>query len=136
MPAAILSSVDLPEPLRPTSAILSPTEAVKAAPSSSGVPPKVSFIPSRLRRGGAISAFGQWIGMSEQQRAAVAECDFEAAPGLVELDLVGNGQRRAEGHLDLVQRPFGAGDGQAGKFGKTEDRKQRAVGIVEAGLSQ
>ena len=29
----------------------------KAAPSSSGVPPKVSFIPSRVRSGGAMSAF-------------------------------------------------------------------------------
>jgi hypothetical protein len=41
-PAAILSSVDLPEPLRPTSDTRSPGETVSSALVRSGAPPKVS----------------------------------------------------------------------------------------------
>ena len=48
------SSVDLPEPLRPTRAMRSPDETESSAPSSSGVPPKVSTMPSSVRSGGAI----------------------------------------------------------------------------------
>jgi hypothetical protein len=40
-PAAILSRVDLPEPLRPTSASRSPSPTASSAPSSSLVVPKV-----------------------------------------------------------------------------------------------
>ena len=41
-PAAILSRVDLPDPLRPTRATRSPEETDNSTPESSGVPPKVS----------------------------------------------------------------------------------------------
>ena len=40
-PAAMRSSVDFPEPLRPTSAMRSPGEIVSSAPSSKGAPPSV-----------------------------------------------------------------------------------------------
>ncbi len=40
-PAAILSKVDLPEPLRPTRHNRSPSPSINSAPESSGAPPKV-----------------------------------------------------------------------------------------------
>src|ERR1700730_11155330 len=55
-PAAILSSVDLPEPLRPTRHTRSPAETDSSTPASSGVPPKVSAISLSWTSGAAISA--------------------------------------------------------------------------------
>ena len=52
-PAAIFSSVDLPEPLRPTRQVRSPGEIASSARSISGVPPKVSATSWRVRSGGA-----------------------------------------------------------------------------------
>ena len=50
-PAAILSSVDLPEPLRPTRHTRSPGATASSAPSSSGVPPKVRCDVAELEEG-------------------------------------------------------------------------------------
>src|SRR5262249_43174384 len=55
-PATIRSSVDLPDPLRPTSATRSLAETLSSTPSSSGVPPKVSPMSLSWMRGAAISA--------------------------------------------------------------------------------
>src|SRR6266478_971077 len=54
-PAAILSSVDLPDPLRPTRHRRSPAETIRSTPSRSGVPPKVSAMPPSWSSGPAIS---------------------------------------------------------------------------------
>src|SRR4051812_42717742 len=51
--AAILSRVDLPEPLRPTSAILSPGSTERSAPAGSRGEPSVSGICCRARIGAA-----------------------------------------------------------------------------------
>src|SRR5689334_19648538 len=52
-PAAILRRVDLPEPLRPTSAILSPGVTDNSAPSSNRVEPRVRRMFWRVRTGAA-----------------------------------------------------------------------------------
>jgi hypothetical protein len=50
------SSEDLPEPLRPTSASLSPGETLSVAPRSSGMVPKLALMSvSRSSGGAAIS---------------------------------------------------------------------------------
>ena len=51
-PAAILSSVDLPEPLRPTRQRRSPGQIDSVAPARSGVLPKLSQMSCNRRRGG------------------------------------------------------------------------------------
>src|SRR5262245_39843769 len=58
-PAAILSSVDLPEPLRPTRHTRSPAETDSSTPSSSGWPPKVSAISLSWRGGGGMKLSGR-----------------------------------------------------------------------------
>src|SRR5581483_8579967 len=57
-PAAILSSIDLPEPLRPTRATRPPALTASSAPSSSGVPPKVRWMSAVWRRGGVAAMAG------------------------------------------------------------------------------
>ena len=57
-PAAIFSSVDLPEPLRPTRHTRSPGATASSAPSSSGVPPKVRWMSLSWTRGGAVAIAG------------------------------------------------------------------------------
>src|SRR5262249_30863267 len=57
-PAAILRSVDLPDPLRPTRQRRSPAETIRSTPSRSGVPPKVSATPLSWSSGAAISIPG------------------------------------------------------------------------------
>ena len=52
-PAAILSRVDLPEPLRPTRQARSPGETDSSALSIRGVPPKVRAMSWRRSRGGS-----------------------------------------------------------------------------------
>ena len=54
MPAAIFSSVDLPEPLRPTRHTRSPAETDRSAEVSSGVPPKVSAMSRSWIRGAIV----------------------------------------------------------------------------------
>src|SRR5678816_4557017 len=53
-PAAILSSVDLPEPLRPIRQTRSPADTDNSTPDNSGVPPKVSLISFNWMSGGAM----------------------------------------------------------------------------------
>src|SRR5215470_11038016 len=55
-PAAILSSVDLPEPLRPIRQTRSEGETESSTPVSSGVPPKVSLMSFSWISGGAIAS--------------------------------------------------------------------------------
>src|ERR1700724_495395 len=57
-PAAIFRSVDLPEPLRPTRHRRSPAGTESPAASSKGMPPKVSAISCKSRRGGDIRVLG------------------------------------------------------------------------------
>src|ERR1700722_10402834 len=81
MPAAILSSVDLPEPLRPTRHTRSPAETDSSTPVSSGVPPKVSAMSLSWTSGAAISASRLALGAADrlvergQERRAVARCE-------------------------------------------------------------
>ena len=76
-PAAIFSSVDLPEPLRPIRQTRSPGDTDSSTPDNSGVPPKVSVMSFNWISGGAIGSqfwFGGLFG-------ALA---LDAADGLVE----------------------------------------------------
>ena len=72
-PAAILSSVDLPEPLRPTRQSRSPAETDNSAPSSSGVPPKVSANVGELQKRGSHEPSGMNEGIGTYS-ANGAEC--------------------------------------------------------------
>ncbi len=60
VPAAIFSSVDLPEPLRPIRQTRSPDDTDSSTPDNSGVPPKVSLISFNWISGGAIVQ--SWFG--------------------------------------------------------------------------
>src|SRR5690242_5575426 len=60
-PAMILSSVDLPEPLRPTRQRRSSAESNKSTPANSGVPPKVSAMSFNWISGGAIASLFQAV---------------------------------------------------------------------------
>src|ERR1700733_6576813 len=76
-PAAIFSSVDLPEPLRPIRQTRSACDTDSSTPDNSGVPPKVSLISFNWISGGAIISIlllCGWLG-------ALA---LDAANGLVE----------------------------------------------------
>src|ERR1700759_4832698 len=53
-PAAILSSVDLPEPLRPIRQTRSEADTDNSTPASNGVPPKVSAMSFNWISGGAM----------------------------------------------------------------------------------
>src|ERR1700759_5513547 len=75
-PAAILSSVDLPEPLRPIRQTRSPGETDNSTPDSKGVPPKVSLMSLSWISGGAM--------MSALLRLLVGALARNAANGLVE----------------------------------------------------
>src|SRR3954454_23343824 len=77
-PAAILSSVDLPEPLRPIRQTRSPVETDNSTPASNGVPPKVSAISFNWISGGAIKiSILVWCGL-------LRPLALDAADGLVE----------------------------------------------------
>src|SRR5471032_2635202 len=54
MPAAIFSSVDLPEPLRPIRQTRSDCDTDNSTPDNSGVPPKVSLMSFNWISGGAM----------------------------------------------------------------------------------
>src|SRR5258705_7494921 len=79
MPAAILSSVDLPEPLRPIRHTRSDCDTDSSTPDNSGVPPKVSLISFNWINGGAI-AFNSTLFLCRWLRALA----LDAADGLVE----------------------------------------------------
>src|ERR1700704_6948699 len=77
IPAAILSSVDLPEPLRPIRQTRSPCDTDNSTPDNSGVPPKVSAISFNWISGGAIIAsILVWCGL-------LRPLALDAADGLV-----------------------------------------------------
>src|SRR6266704_2722609 len=78
-PAAIFSSVDLPEPLRPIRQTRSPCDTDNSTPDNSGVPPKVSAISFNWISGGAIGLSS--ILVRRRLRGALA---LDAANGLVE----------------------------------------------------
>ena len=74
-PAAIFSSVDLPEPLRPTRQTRSPAETDSSTPVSSGVPPKVSAMSLSWISGGAISSqFSCFLILARVDSRAGAGC--------------------------------------------------------------
>src|ERR1700676_1880291 len=54
-PAAIFSSVDLPEPLRPIKQTRSADDTDSSTPDNSGVPPKVSAMSFNWISGGAMA---------------------------------------------------------------------------------
>src|ERR1700704_2117654 len=78
-PAAIFSSVDLPEPLRPIRQTRSACDTDNSTPDNSGVPPKVSAISFNWISGGAIGSSS--ILVRRRLRGALA---LDAADGLVE----------------------------------------------------
>src|SRR5215470_11561944 len=94
-PAAIFSSVDLPEPLRPIRQTRSDGETESSTPDRSGVPPKVSAMSFNWISGGAIVLT---LLLGRQIRALA----LDAADGLVE--------RREEGRtVARRERPWAAG---------------------------
>src|SRR5262245_57058035 len=76
-PAAILSSVDLPEPLRPIRQTRSPSDTDSSTPDNSGVPPKVSRMSFNWISGGAIYS-------TLVRRGLLCALALDAADGLVE----------------------------------------------------
>src|ERR1700676_4950196 len=78
-PAAIFSSVDLPEPLRPIRQTRSPVDTDSSTPDNSGVPPKVSLISFNWISGGAMFLCSI-LGL----RGLIRALALDAADGLVE----------------------------------------------------
>src|SRR6185437_14214597 len=76
-PAAIFSSVDLPEPLRPIRQTRSAGDTESSTPVSSGVPPKVSAISLSWISGGAIAS-------ALACRRLLGAAALDASDGLVE----------------------------------------------------
>src|SRR5665647_568343 len=100
-PAAIFSSVDLPEPLRPIRQTRSPADTDSSTPDNSGVPPKVSLMSFSWIRGGAM-LFNSTLFCGGLIRAL----PLNAADGLVE--------RRQERRAVARREGFGA----AGDFAR------------------
>ena len=78
-PAAIFSSVDLPEPLRPIRQTRSPADTDSSTPDNSGVPPKVSLMSFNWISGGAM-AFSSTLFL----RRLLGALALDAADGLIE----------------------------------------------------
>src|SRR6185312_12126715 len=95
-PAAIFSSVDLPEPLRPIRQTRSAGDTESSTPDNSGVPPKVSLISLSWISGGAIAS-------TLACRRLLGAAALDAADGLVE-----RGQER--GAVARRERFRSAGD--------------------------
>src|ERR1700686_4033218 len=76
-PAAIFSSVDLPEPLRPIRQTRSPGDTDSSTPDNSGVPPNVSAMSFNWISGGA-------MGSALTRRRLIGAAALDAADGLVE----------------------------------------------------
>src|SRR6202011_5848902 len=79
IPATILSSVDLPEPLRPIRQTRWDCDTDSSTPDNSGVPPKVSAISFNWISGGAIGLTS--ILFDGRLRGPLA---LDAANGLIE----------------------------------------------------
>src|SRR5689334_11908106 len=90
-PAAILSSVDLPEPLRPIRQTRSAGDTESSTPLRSGVPPKVSLMSFSWISGGAID-------LTLARRRLFGAAALNAADGLVE--------RRQEGRTVARRERF------------------------------
>src|SRR3954469_12089301 len=97
-PAAIFSSVDLPEPLRPIRQTRSACDTDNSTPDNSGVPPKVSAISFNWISGGAIGSSS--ILVRRRLRGALA---LDAADGLVE-------RREKRRAIARGERSWAAGD--------------------------
>src|SRR5437016_10868068 len=69
-PAAIFSSVDLPEPLRPIKQTRSAEDTDSSTPDNSGVPPKVSAMSFNWISGGAMDFQFNCVFARFAQRAA------------------------------------------------------------------
>ena len=78
-PAAIFSSVDLPEPLRPIRQTRSAGETDSSTPDNSGVPPKVSAMSFNWISGGAMVSVQPCFAAG-----CVGPLALDAADGLVE----------------------------------------------------
>src|ERR1700687_3363915 len=78
-PAAIFSSVNLPEPLRPIRHTRSSDDTDSSTPDNSGVPPKVSLMSFNWISGGAI-AFGSIL----VRRGLIGAWALDAADRLIE----------------------------------------------------
>src|SRR6266852_3552070 len=95
VPAAIFSSVDLPEPLRPIRHTRSAVDTDSSTPDKSGVPPKVSLISFNWISGGAM-AFNSTLFL----RGLGCPFALDAADGLIE--------RRQERRAVARRERFGA----------------------------
>src|SRR4051812_3105615 len=98
-PAAIFSSVDLPEPLRPIRHTRSACETDSSTPDSNGVPPKVSLISFNWIRGGTMLDNSILV-----LRGLIRSLPLDAADGLIErrqeCRTIARGERFwAAGHL-------------------------------------
>src|SRR5512141_2557100 len=78
-PAAILRSVDFPEPLRPIRQTRSPADTDNSTPDSSGVPPKVNLMSFNWISGGAMVLCSILV-----LRGPIGALALNAADGLVE----------------------------------------------------
>src|SRR4029077_18877375 len=74
--------------------------------------------------------FRTWEGMGNQHGAAALEPHAQTA-----LDLVGNGEGRAELNLNGRERPFHAPQGQPRQRREADDGEQRSILVVEPRLS-
>ena len=87
------SSVDFPEPLRPTRQMRSPAATARAAPESSGAAPKVRPMSCSRSSGGGISA--RVARLQKLKRRLIQGAAAPPIEGLVE-DAGGIGRRERE----------------------------------------
>src|SRR5882757_7197057 len=78
-PAAIFSSVDLPEPLRPIKQTRSPDDTDNSTPANSGVPPNVRAMSFNWISGGAMFSSSILV-----RRGLLRTLALDPADGLVE----------------------------------------------------
>src|ERR1700689_2708895 len=115
-PAAIFSSVDLPEPLRPIRQTRSPADSDSSTPDNSGVPPNVSFISFNWISGGAM-AFQSTLFL-------IGALALDAANGLVECRQKRRAVARREGSGTAGDLAGGAQIGH-----QVADRQRHADGL-------
>src|SRR5882757_3903804 len=117
-PAAIFSSVDLPEPLRPIRQTRSYCDTDSSTPDSSGVPPKVSAMSFNWISGGAMlflfsilfpAALDAADGLVErrQERRAVARRErFRSAGDFAGRAQIGHQIAHRQRHPDRLLREW------------------------------